>query len=81
MTLTKQLVVDKIEALRTGTLVVHTATKIFEDGQNISESVNGYSLFPGDNLDGQDASVIAVANALWTPDVIAAYQASTAEQS
>lgn len=35
-----------------------------------------YVLHPGDSLDGKDPKIVAIANSIWTADVIAAWQAS-----
>ena len=51
-----------------------------EDGVSISESYQRWTLNPGDNLTGQDPKVVAIANAVWTPEVIAAYKAELAKQ-
>ena len=39
-----------------------------------SETVSQYTLNPGDSLDGQPTEVVNIANALWTPAVVAAYK-------
>ena len=39
-----------------------------------SEITSQYTLVPGDSLDGQPTEVVNIANALWTPAVVAAYK-------
>ena len=39
-----------------------------------SEIVSQYTLSPGDSLEGQPVEVVSIANALWTPAVVAAYK-------
>ena len=39
-----------------------------------SEITSQYTLNPGDSLEGQPTEVVNIANALWTPAVIAAYK-------
>ena len=39
-----------------------------------SEITSQYTLNPGDSLDGQPTEVANIANALWTPAVVAAYK-------
>ena len=39
-----------------------------------SEITSQYTLNPGDSLDGQPTEVVNIANALWTPTVVAAYK-------
>jgi len=71
--LTKETVVDKIEVLEIGTLQVRTATKVLEDGKLLSQSFSRHVLTPGADTSNEDAKVVAIANATWTADVIAAY--------
>jgi len=84
MALTKETVVDKIEVLEMGQLQIRTATRIKEDGKELSSSFSRHVLEPsikvdgswGDtNISGEDARVQAVANATWTNSVKTAYQA------
>ena len=72
----KQISVDKIEILENGGVLIRQVTKIVENGEEISRSYHRSSLAPGQNLADQDARVQAVCNAVWTPEVIAAYQDS-----
>jgi hypothetical protein len=74
MALTKEIVVDKIEVLEMGQVQVRTATRVLEDGTQLSSSFHRHVLAPGDDLSGQDARVSAIATATWTDEVIAAYQ-------
>jgi len=39
-----------------------------------SEITSQYTLVPGDSLEGQPTEVVNIANALWTPAVVAAYK-------
>jgi hypothetical protein len=41
-----------------------------------SEITSQYTLNPGDDLTGQPTEVVNIANALWTPAVVAAYKAA-----
>jgi hypothetical protein len=75
MALTKNILIDKIEVLENEILQIRQRTDIVEDGNTISSSYHRWVLHPGDDTTGQDPRVIAVANALWTSDVIAAYRA------
>lgn len=50
--------------------------KVFKDDVVISESIHRHVLAPGDDLTNEDAVVIAVAKAVWTDEVIAAYKAT-----
>ena len=75
MSLEKVVVIDKIEVVENGIIQVRQRTDIVEDGNTISSSYHRWTLAPGDSTTGQDARVVAVANAVWTPEVIAAYKA------
>jgi len=75
MALEKVIVVDKIEVLEMGQIQVRTATRVMEDGAVLSSSFHRHVLAPGDDLTDQDLRVVAIADATWTPEVIAAYEA------
>jgi len=75
MALTKQTVVDQITVTENGTVLYREATRIMEDGQQLSQTYHRTSLTPAQDLTGQPANVVAICNAAWTPEVIAAYQA------
>jgi hypothetical protein len=83
MALTKEVIVDKIEVLEMGEVQVRTATRIMEDGVQLSSSFHRNTLAPSTKTDGswidtdisgEDARVQAVANATWTSAVKTAYQ-------
>jgi hypothetical protein len=83
MALTKEIVVDKIEVLENGIVQVRTATRIKEDGTQLSQAYSRHLVVPSTKTDGswgdtdisgEDARVQAVANATWTNSVKTAYQ-------
>jgi hypothetical protein len=80
MALTKATVVDQITVTENGIVLYREVTKIVEDGAEISRKYHRTSLTPGQDLTGQPANVQAIAQAAWTPEVIAAYQAQMAAQ-
>lgn len=80
MALNKTEVTDKIETLENGTIQVRTATRIDEDGTVLSSAFHRHVLAPGDDLTDQDPKVVAIANAVWTDEVVAAYEAFKAAQ-
>jgi len=64
-----------------GHLEIRIDTQIYEDGQPLGMPMyHRYVLAPGDDLTNQPEQIISVANAVWTPEVISAYQAMLAEQ-
>jgi hypothetical protein len=83
MALTKETVVDKIEVLEQGQVQVRTATRVLEDGTELSSSFHRHVVVPstksgdtwGDtDISGEDARVQAIATATWTSSVKTAYQ-------
>jgi archaellum component FlaF (FlaF/FlaG flagellin family) len=75
MALTKETVVDQITVTENGTVLYRQATRIMEDGNQLSQTYHRTSLIPGQDLTGQPANVAAICNLTWTEAVIAAYQA------
>lgn len=61
-----------------GSLGVREDTVITDDGNEVSRNFHRKVLQPGDPLDGEDARVAAVANAVWTDELVSAYQAAQA---
>jgi hypothetical protein len=78
MALTKETVVDQITVTENGTVLYREATRIMEDGNQISQTYHRTSLTPGQDLTSVPANVAAICNLTWTPEVITAYQAQTA---
>jgi hypothetical protein len=54
---------------------------IEKDGVEVGRTYHRHVCVPGDNMTNECEEMQAVAAALWTPEVIAAYQASIDEQS
>jgi len=79
MALTKEVVVDQITVVENGTVLYREVTRIMEDGNQISQTYHRTSLTPGQDLTDQPANVVAICNVVWTPEVIAAYQAEQAK--
>jgi len=80
MALTKITVTDKIETLENGTIQVRTATRVLEDGAVLSSAFHRHVLAPGQDLTDQDPKVSAIANAVWTDEVVTAYNDMIAAQ-
>jgi hypothetical protein len=79
MAIEKQTVVDQVTVTENGTVLYREATRIIEDGIELTKTYHRSSLTPGQDLTGQPANVQAIAQAAWTPEVIAAYEAAQAE--
>lgn len=75
MALTESSKVDQIEVKDTGIIQVRTVTIIERDGIEISRTNHRYTLTPGFDVSNEDPKVQAIASAIWTPEVISAYQA------
>ena len=91
MALSKIAVVDKIEVLEKGQVQVRTATRVLEDGVELSSSFHRHVVEPqvrsgyekdvsagtwaATDVTGEDARVQAICTASWTASVIAAYKA------
>ena len=75
MAITKEKVIDQITVTENGIVLYREATRIMEDGEQLSQTYHRSSLTPGQDLTGQPANVVAICNAAWTDAVIAAYQA------
>ena len=76
MSLTKSTTVDQITISENGTVLYREATRIMEDGNQISQTYHRSSLTPGQDLTGVPANVVAHCNTAWTQEVIDAYKAS-----
>ena len=80
MALTKEIAVDQITVTENGIVLYREATRIMEDGNQISQTFHRSSLTPAQDLTGVPANVVAICNTVWTAEVIAAYQAQIASQ-
>jgi len=81
MSITKSTTVDQITVIENGTVLYREATRIMEDGNQLSQTFHRTSLTPGQDLTGHPANVVAICNVAWTAEVIAAYQAQLAAQA
>ena len=75
MAITKRLEY-KEEILPNQSIQIRTTTVVEEDGVELARSHHRHVVHPGDDVTGEVAEVQAIASALWTDEVIAAYQAS-----
>jgi len=79
MALTERSAIDKIEVLENGIIQVRRADIVERDGVEIAKSYHRWTLTPGQDLTGQEQRVIDVATAVWTAEVVAAYQQATGQ--
>jgi hypothetical protein len=74
MAITKETTVDQITVCENGIILYREATKIIEDGKELTKTYHRTSLTPGQDLTGQPAQVTAIANTVWTDEVVTKYQ-------
>jgi len=77
MAITKRTEI-KEEILPNQTIQIRTTTVVEEDGVELGRSHHRHVVHPGDDVSGEAAEVQDIAAVLWTDEVIAAYQASIA---
>ena len=80
MALTEKKIIDKIEVIENNSIQVRTATIIEKDGTELTRTFHRHVLAPGADLTNEDPKVQAIANAIWTEEIIAAYSASLVSQ-
>lgn len=74
MSLEKTTNIDQITITEYGHILVREATRIMENGNQLSKTFHRIVLTPGQDLTGQPEKVVAICNAAWTPDVIANFK-------
>jgi len=79
MSLIETKIIDQITVTENGTVLYREATRILKDGEQIAQTYHRTSLTPNQDLTGQPTNVVAIAQAAWTAEVIAAYEAAQAE--
>jgi len=76
MSITKEKVIDQITVTENGIILYREATRIMEDGTELTKTYHRNSLTPAQDLTGVPEKVVAICNTAWTQDVIDAYKAS-----
>ena len=76
MSLTKTTTVDQITVTENGIILYREATRIMEDGNEISKTYHRSSLVPEQDLTGVPTNVVAICNTAWTDEVKTAYRTS-----
>ena len=71
----------KQEILPNKIIQIRTTTVVEEDGVELGRKHHRHFVVPGDDVTGEVAEVQAIASALWTDEVVAAYQASIADNN
>ena len=75
MSLTETKTIDQITVTENGTVLYREATRILKDGEQIAQTFHRSSLTPGQDLSDVPVNVVAICNVVWTPEVLAGYQA------
>lgn len=68
---------DSITVTNRGCIEVREATVILRDGErdpSFAPRYHRYVLNPGDDLSGKDPRIAAVAGAVWTEEIVAAWR-------
>jgi hypothetical protein len=73
MALIEKSIVDKIEVLESNSIQVRTANIIEKDGVEIARTFHRHVVNPSNDISGEDPKVQAIASAVWTEEIIAAY--------
>jgi hypothetical protein len=69
----------KEEILPNQVIQIRTTTVVEEDGVELGRNHHRHVVVPGQDVTGEAQEVQDIAAALWTADVISAYQASIAD--
>lgn len=77
---TEKVVIGKVEVLEDGQIQIREDTKVYKDGVEISKTYKRHVLEPGQDLTKEDDKVEAVANAVWTKDVVDKFKAERAKR-
>ena len=79
MSLEKKQVIGEMTVGQLCDISVRTDTVIIDDGVEVSRSFHRHVVSPGDDVSGEAESVQATANALWTSEVLEAWEAAQSE--
>jgi hypothetical protein len=74
MEIIEKKIIDKIEIAETNSIQVRTASIIEKDGVQIAKTYQRHVLNPTNSVENEDPRVQAIANAIWTNEVIAKYK-------
>ena len=76
MSLEETKVIDQITVTENGIIHYREVTKILKDSVVIAETYHRNTLFPGNDLSDVPSNVVAIANVVWTAEVVSNYQAN-----
>jgi len=78
MAIGKKTVLDQVTVEENGTILYREATRIIEDGTLLTQTYHRSSVTPGQDLTGKPEKLVAIAETVWTPEVVAAYKTQMA---
>ena len=81
MALTERTEIDQIEIVQQWNIQVRQATIIERDGEFVSRAFHRWVLTPDMDISDQEQKVRDIAQAAWTPEVKAAFEAFKEEQA
>jgi hypothetical protein len=81
MALTERTEIDQIQIVFDWNIQVRQATIIERDGEFVSKTFHRWVLTPDMDISDQEQKVQDIANAAWTPEIKAAFEAFKAEQA
>jgi hypothetical protein len=73
--ITKEVGIDQITITENGIILYREATRIIEDGKELTKTYHRSSLTPGQDITNQPQRVKDICETVWTEEVIVAYQA------
>lgn len=76
MSLTKSTAVDEITVTENGIIMYREATRIMEDGVELTKTYHRNSLTPNQDITGVPQKVVAICNVVWTLEVVEKYNAA-----
>ena len=74
MPIVKETLIDQITVTENGIVLYREATRIIENGKELTKTYHRTSLVPGQDISSQPQKVQDICNAAWTEKVIASYQ-------
>jgi len=83
MALQQNTVIDLIQIVENGIIQIRQRIDVYDDSAPsniIASNFHRYTLNPGDDVSSQTAQIQAIANAIWTQEVISAYQTMISQQ-
>ena len=81
MSLSENIIIDRIEVVGKWSIQVRQATVIEKDGEQVARTFHRWVLTPDMDISGQEQKVQDICNVAWTDEVKSAYETFKAEQA